>query len=139
MDMSRYQRQLLLEDDSFVLYRGISEDGNTSVLMKASVSADSSHGGLQRFEAEMSLADRLDLGWAAKPLALESHDGQAFLLLTDGGGMPLSNSKGEAFDTGFFLSFAINVTTALRKVHARGLVHGDLRPANVLTDASGKV
>jgi hypothetical protein len=50
MDMSRYQRQLLREDDSFVLYRGISEDGNNSVLMKASVSTELK--GLQRLKVK---------------------------------------------------------------------------------------
>jgi serine/threonine protein kinase len=87
----------------------------------------------------MSLADRLEPDWAAKPLALERHDGQTFLLLTDGGGMPLSNSGEEAFDTGFCLSVACNATAALRKAHARGVVHKDLRPPNLLVDAFGKV
>lgn len=138
MDMSRYQRQLLREDDGFVLYRGISDDGNNTVLMKVSVSTASSHERLQRLESELSLADRLESGWAAKPLALERHDGETLLLLTDGGGLPLSSSGEGAFDTGFFLSVAVSVTTALRKAHSRGVVHKDLRPANVLIDTSGK-
>lgn len=87
----------------------------------------------------MSLADRLESGWAAKPLALERHDGQTYLLLTDGGGMPLSTSEEATFDTRTFLSIAVNAAAALRKVHARGIVHKDLRPANVLVDVSGKV
>ncbi|TBA75538.1 GAF domain-containing protein [Rhizobium ruizarguesonis] len=139
MDVSRYQRQLLLEDDGFVLYRGLSEDGSASVLMKAWVSVDTQHEKMRRLEREMSLADRLDSGWAAKPIALERHDGQTYLLLTDGGGMPLSTSEEAAFDTGTFLSIAVNAVAALRKVHARGIVHKDLRPANVLVDVSGKV
>ncbi|MBY5399472.1 AAA family ATPase [Rhizobium leguminosarum] len=138
MDVSRYQRQLLREDESFVLCRGVSEDGNTSVLMKASVSIGASDEGVQRLEREMSLADRLDSGWAAKPLALERHDGQTYLLLTDGGGMPLSNAVEASFTIGHFLSVAVNVAAALRQAHARGIVHKDLRPDSVLVDASGK-
>ncbi len=139
MDLSRYQRRLLLEDDGFVLYRGIPEDGNASVLMKTWVPVDAQHGTMQRLEREMSLADRLDPGWAAKPLAFERDDGQTYLLLTDGGGMPLSESKGAAFDTGTFLSVAVSAASALRNAHARGLVHKNLRPANMLVDVSGKV
>ncbi|MGO4139571.1 hypothetical protein ACEQ6A_34460, partial [Rhizobium brockwellii] len=90
---SRYKRQLLLEDDGFVLYRGLSEDESASVLMKAWVSVDAPHEKLQRLDREMSLAYRLESGWAAKPLALERHDGHTYLLLTDGGGIPLSTSE----------------------------------------------
>ncbi|PZM08300.1 AAA family ATPase [Rhizobium tubonense] len=139
MDMSRYQRQLLQEDGRFVLYRGISGDGDDSVLIKALVSTEPSNRGLQRLEREMLLTDRLEPDWAAKPIALERREGQTYLVLTDGGGMPLSNSGENALDTGIVLSVAVNAATALSKAHARSVIHKDIRPANVLADTSGMV
>ncbi|TAX38946.1 AAA family ATPase [Rhizobium leguminosarum] len=137
MDMSRYRGHRLQEDDGFVLYRGMSEEGNIPVLITAPT--DPTQEALAQLERELLLADRLDSDWAAKPLSVERADGQLFLLLSDGGGMPLSCFPKEPFDVGRFLAISVEVTAALRKAHARGLVHTDIRPAHLLVGSSGKV
>ena len=42
-------------------------------------------------------------------------------------------------EAGRFLRLAISIVTALRKVHQRGLIHKDLKPANILVNANGEV
>ncbi|CAN7717747.1 AAA family ATPase [Phyllobacterium sp. LjRoot231] len=137
--MSRYQPQLLREDGAFALYRGWSEEGNTSVLLVAPVSANEAGEGLHRLEHELTLAEKLDVSWAAKPLALERHDGRPFLVLSDDGGEPMSNLLGKPFETERFMVIAINAAAVLREAHALGIVHKDVRPDNLLVDPSGRV
>src|SRR6266403_1355705 len=38
-----------------------------------------------------------------------------------------------------FLRLAMSLATALSQVHRHGLIHEDIRPANVLVDAAGNV
>jgi serine/threonine protein kinase len=61
------------------------------------------------------------------------------LVLEDPGGEPLDRLLGRPLEVTQFLRIAIPLAVALRRVHERGLVHKDIRPANVLVDmASGR-
>jgi serine/threonine protein kinase len=52
--------------------------------------------------------------------------------LADAAGQPLGLSQ--------FLSFAVGTAAALGKLHRRGLIHKDIKPANILANsASGAV
>src|SRR5258708_2646117 len=58
------------------------------------------------------------------------------LVLEDPGGMPLDRLLGRPLDVSYFLRIAIPVAGALRHVHERGLIHKDIKPANILLDAA---
>ncbi|TAU83251.1 AAA family ATPase [Rhizobium leguminosarum] len=137
MDVSRYQPRILLEDNKFVLYRGWSPERNASVLLKSPLQDTDAGEGLRILEHELDLAEKLDLSWAAKPLALERHDGRTFLVLSDEGGAPLVNNVGNPFEIERFMVVATNAAAALRNAHAVALVHKDVRPDNILVDSSG--
>ncbi len=81
--------------------------------------------------------------WAAKPLALTRHEGRTILILKDPGGEPLDlileRHGGRPFDLAHFLRVAIGLSKALGQVHRQGLIHKDIKPANVLVDAAGNV
>jgi len=60
------------------------------------------------------------------------------LVLEDPGGVPLDRLLGRPLEVSHFLGIAIPLAGALRRVHERGLVHKDIKPANTLVDtASG--
>ncbi|AXA44695.1 AAA family ATPase [Rhizobium leguminosarum] len=139
MDVSRYQPRILRENGNFVLYRGWSPEKNASVLLKGPVQASDAEEGLRRLERELALAEKLDVSWAAKPLALEHHEGRPVLVLSDDGGTPLGNLVGKPFEIERFMVVATNAAASLRKAHATGLVHKDVRPDNLLVDPSGRV
>src|SRR5262249_51432841 len=66
--------------------------------------------------------------------------GRTLLVLEDHGGEPLGRLLGSPMEAGTFLRLAIGIATVLAKVHQRGLIHKDLKPAHILVDqASGEV
>jgi serine/threonine protein kinase len=75
-----------------------------------------------------------------RPLALVREHGRIILLFKDPGGEPLDRLLGRPMEMGRFLNFAIGLSVALRQLHERGLIHKDIKPANVLVNsATGQV
>src|SRR6202030_544008 len=58
------------------------------------------------------------------------------LLLEFWGGGPLEPLLGEPMETGRFLRLAIDIAAALGRAHQRGLVHKDVKPANILVNCT---
>src|SRR5438105_1468454 len=137
MDLTGYELKLLREDAEFALYRARHPANPVAVL--ALVPGRTDLASLKRLENEYALAADLDPRWAARPLALIRHRGRAALVLEDGGGEPLDGLLGSPLDLGWFLRLAASLATALGQAHRRGLVHKDIKPANVLVDAAGNL
>src|SRR6201996_7026438 len=140
---SGYVLEPLREAPDFILYRG-RQPGNPSAVLVVALAADRpSPQGLRRLEHEYSLAAELDSAWAAKPLALTRHDGRTILILEDPGGEPLDRilerNHGQPLDLMRFSRIAIGLTRALGQVHRHGLIHKDIKPANVLVNDVGNV
>src|SRR5260370_31728563 len=138
-----YVLEPLREGADFNLYRG-RQHGNPSSVLAIALSAEQpSPQSLRRLEHEYSLAAELDPAWAAKPLALTRHEGRTILLLNDPGGEPLDGilerDHGKPLELTCFLPVAISLAKAVGQVHRRGLIHKDIKPANVLVDDAGNV
>ncbi len=58
------------------------------------------------------------------------------LVIDDPGGEPLDQLLGEPLKVAEFLHIAIGLASALRQMHERGLIHKDIKPANVLVDTT---
>src|SRR5882724_7729013 len=128
-----------LREGEISLYRG-SGDGLDPILLVAPVGEDSARESVKRLEHEYALRTLLDPDWAARPVALASRDGRLTLVLEDPGGEPLDRVLGRPMDVTQFLRIAVPLAAALRKVHERGLIHKDVKPASVLVDlARGSV
>jgi PAS domain S-box-containing protein len=134
---------VLLEDGERVLCRGWRGDGDgdeTSVLAVLSASEQPTPGFVDQLAHEYGLKDELDGRSAARPLALVREHGRTMLLLEDPGGRPLVRLLGRPMEMETFLRFATGLSAALRHVHEHGLIHKDIKPANVLVDfATGQV
>jgi len=95
---------------------------------------------LDRLAHEYGLKDELDGAWAVRPLSLLREHGQTVLVLEDPGGEPLEGMLGAPMEAGSFLRLAIGVAAALGNLHRRGLVHKEIKPANILVNVvSGEV
>ena len=135
--------EVLSEDGERVLCRGwrLGDDGNArAVLVVLPTAEHPSPSNLDRLAHEYGLKNELDGAWAAQPLELV-HDGRRpMLVLEDAGGEPLDRLLGAPMDVGRFLRAAIGIAVALGQLHVRGLVHKDVKPANILLNsATGEV
>jgi PAS domain S-box-containing protein len=132
---------VILEDDEFVLGRSVDAAfPSRSTLVVIPRQEHPQPRVVRMLEHEHSLREQLNPMWAVRPLALTTREGRPALLLEDPGGEPLASQVGVALDVGFVLRVGAGLAAALRQLHGRGLIHKDLKPANVMIDgATGRV
>jgi PAS domain S-box-containing protein len=133
--------QVLWEDGEHVFCRGNSHgDDTTLVLAVLPASEHPAPAVLDRLAHEYGLKEELDGAWAVRPLELIREGGRTMLVLEDPGGEPLERLLGAPLETDHFLRLAIDITVALGKLHRRGLLHKDIKPANIMVNcADGQV
>src|SRR6267143_126674 len=107
-----------------------------SILLLATVSEHPPAATLKRLEHEYALEGELRSAWAAQPVALTEHQGWATLVLEDPGGEPLDGLLRAPMEVGLFLRVAVGLVVALRQLHAQGIIHKDVKPANLLVDTA---
>src|SRR5712671_735495 len=134
--------QVLWEDGERVFCRGESHaDGyRTAVLAVLPAAEHPTPATLDRLAREYGLKDELDGAWALRPLELLRERGRTMLVLEDTRSEPLDRLLGAPMEVRSFLHLAIAIAAALTQVHRRGLVHKDIKPANILVNrATGEV
>jgi serine/threonine protein kinase len=93
--------------------------------------------------AWVALAAELDPAWAAQRLELTRQEGRTILVLRDPGGelldQVLDRDQGQPLEQTRFLRIALGLVTALGQVHRHGLIHKDIKPANVHADGDSNV
>ncbi|MGA2128077.1 MAG: AAA family ATPase, partial [Xanthobacteraceae bacterium] len=127
--------QVLWEDGERVFCRGwrLGTDGNRRAVLAVVPAAEHPPpGSLARLAHEYGLKDDLDSAWAVRPVELRRERGRTMLLLEDHGVEPLERLLGRPMEVGKFLGLAVSSSAALRQLHERGLVHKDIKPANIL-------
>ena len=159
MDLSGYTLATLHQDGEFILCRGRAVATATphpaSVLVSILGSQHPLPAHVRMLEHELALRDDLDSSWALRPLLLAQHQDHRALILQDEPGEPLAQllnqpatgqdlsgpRSGEpAMELGRFLRLAVSLAGALGEVHRRGIIHKNVKPANILVNqATGQV
>src|SRR6266478_5224569 len=140
MDLSDYTLDTLHRHGEFVLCRGRPRTGTNphppSVLVLMPRSEHPRPESVRMLEHEHSVRAELDSAWAVPPVELTQYEGRTVLVLEDPGGEPLAQLVGTPMEMGQFLRGAIGFSAAVRQLHGRGLIHKDLKPANVMIEPS---
>jgi PAS domain S-box-containing protein len=115
-----------------------SSDGKPKKVLIVRLASDSpTPASVDRLAHEYDLKDELDGAWAVRPLRLIREHGRTSLMLEDPDSEPLDRLLGTPMETGRFLRLAVAITSALMQMHGRGLIHKDVKPANILVNPAG--
>ncbi|UPK07043.1 trifunctional serine/threonine-protein kinase/ATP-binding protein/sensor histidine kinase [Bradyrhizobium sp. 170] len=125
--------KVLWEDGERVFCRRHA-DGRAAVLAVLPAAEHPIPATLDRLAREYELKDELDGTWAVRPLELVRERGRIMLLLEDTCSEPLDRLLGMPAEVRSFLRIAIAVAADLTQVHRCGLVHKDIKPANILVN-----
>ncbi|MBV8585931.1 MAG: serine/threonine-protein kinase PknK, partial [Verrucomicrobia bacterium] len=134
MDLSRYVLETLKKDEEAVLYRGHKEDDASHILVVAPALQRPLPETLKRLEHAYSLRDDLDPDWAARPIEFVRYWDRPVLILSDPSGVPVDQLLSRPLEIGVWLRLAISLAAAIGRLHQRGLVHKDIKPANILAN-----
>jgi serine/threonine protein kinase len=135
IELSRYALEALRKDEEFILYRGRRQGCASQILVLSPVAEHPTPESLKRLDHECSLREVLDPAWSARPIAVVRHADRTVLELEDPGGVPLDELLGSPLDLVIFLRLAVSLSAAIDHLHERGIIHKDIKPANVLVDA----
>ena len=108
--------------------------GRSRVLVLAPMAEYAAPEILKWLEHAYSLREELDPKWAARPIGIARHWDRPVLVLEDPGGVPLDQSLSQPVDLAFWLRMAIGLSMAIGHLHHRGIIHKDIKPANVLVN-----
>jgi PAS domain S-box-containing protein len=135
IELSQYVFEALRKDDESILYRGRSNDDASRVLVLSPAVQRPTPESLKRLEHAYFLREELNSAWAARPSAIASHWERTVLVLEDPGGVPLDRLLGHPLDVAFALRLATSLSNAIGHLHQRGIIHKDIKPANVLVNS----
>ena len=127
---------LIAEGGMGRVYRARSSDGQEAALKL--VKSDLAHDAVfrKRFEREASIAERVEHPHVVPVLDSGEHDGTPYLAqrLIRGGSLDDRLEREGALDIDFALRVCSEVASGLDALHATGLFHRDVKPANILLD-----
>ncbi len=123
------------------VYRAVSKkDKSASYIIKVLASEYPDARELARIRHEYELSKELDIEGIVKPLELRRHGNGYALILEDVNGLSLRDilKKGKLSPLAFF-KIAIPLSETLGQIHQQGIIHKDIKPANIIVKENGKV
>jgi serine/threonine-protein kinase len=122
-----------------IVYRAVGPDGNLVALKLILPELAVEKTFRQRFELEVSIAQRVSHPNVVSVLDSGEYEGIPWLTqrLVTGGSLRELFNRGERLSVDESLKLAEEVAAGLDAAHAAGLVHRDVKPANILLNEDG--
>lgn len=121
------------EGKSTLVYRGVRQQDNQPVIIKISKDEYPTPQQIAKFRQEFEIARNMDIESVVRPLALENYNNGLALILQDFGGIPLKEMlRSQKIEIEAFLNIAIRITEALGQIHAKHIIHKDIKPQNII-------
>jgi serine/threonine protein kinase len=141
MELPGYElRSLFQTTNNNLLFHAVRQADQLPVIIKTPRAQHPGPRERARYQREFTLLQRLQgTAGVLTVHGFEVHAERPLLVLEDVGGKPLSEQLGQPFEPAPFLSLTIPLATTLAEVHRRGVIHKDIKPANILLSAGGQV
>jgi PAS domain S-box-containing protein len=133
-ELGYYTFETIWDDGTFIVSRAISPGQTSPILVMAPAHAQPTTTNVAQLEHAYALRNELRPSWAARPFELAHHQGKPALLMEDPGGELLAGMLGAPWELTQFLNVAISLAVSVGRLHEHGLVHKDIKPANLLVN-----
>jgi predicted ATPase/signal transduction histidine kinase len=121
------------ESTSTIVYRAERERDGRPVILKLLKPEAATPAAVARYRHELEVLESLRIPGVVRVLGLETVRGLPMLVLEDFGATSLARLRREQrFGLDRVLDIAARLADILGEVHDRGIIHGDLNPANIL-------
>ena len=130
--------QILSEDPKTGIYRGTREDDGVAVIVKTLRAAYPALEDVARLRHEYEVMRDLPVAGVLQPLDLVRNEHGLALLLEDFGALSLREflaKQSGGLELELFFAFALELAGTLEQMHARHIVHRDIKPGNILVNA----
>ncbi|MGL4503278.1 MAG: serine/threonine protein kinase, partial [Planktothrix sp.] len=145
--ISNYQIiEQIYQSANSVVYRGIRQEDHQPIILKVLQEDYPSSSELTRYKQEYQITQNLNIDGVIKAYSLETYQRRFMIILEDFGASSLTqfiqnNSTPEKryiFSIDQFLKIAIKITKILGEIHASGVIHKDINPANIVFNPQGE-
>jgi PAS domain S-box-containing protein len=133
-DLTNCEFEPLWEDGEFMNARIRTSNGHPSQLLVAPAREHPSEPTLAKIANAYALRSELETAWAAAPVELVRFRGLPALLVAEPSGVFLHQAIDGPMSIPDFLRLSIGIAVTLGELHSRGLVHKDVKPANLIAD-----
>ncbi|HZI07390.1 MAG TPA: serine/threonine-protein kinase, partial [Archangium sp.] len=122
-----------------LLFHAVRDADGLPLILKTPVASSPGPRERERYRREFGILQRLrDVRGVTRAIACEQHQERPVLLLEEIEGIPLSALTGKPFDVLRVLEQAISLASTLAEIHRRGIIHKDIKPANIILTPSGE-
>lgn len=117
---------------NWVLQRAVRRSDGRPVVLKRLADAYASVASIRQLEFEHQILTKLQLPHVIEALELADDAGRPVLVLEDFGAESLALPAGQALPLDDFYGVASQAARALGAIHARGVIHKDIKPHNLV-------